>query len=86
MSPDMEFDEDLEQRRLRHLEQRYRSAQNALAEARALYASLQEMPAATDSQRHQASLRVQRATQHLVGIQMTIELIEDQDRPVGARR
>ena len=86
MSPDMEFDEDLEERRLRRLEQRYRSAQNALAEARAVYASLHELPTANDLQRHQASLRVQRATAQLLEIQKAIERIEDQDRPVGARR
>ena len=80
MSPDMEFDEDLAQRRLRRLEQRYRSAQNSLAEARAVYASLHELPTANDLQRHQAQLRVQRATQHLLEIQKAIESIEDKDQ------
>lgn len=77
MSFDMELDEDLSERRLRRLELRYRSAQSALSEARALYASLSEMPGTTDLQRHQAQLRVQRAARQMLEIQKAIDLLED---------
>lgn len=60
----IEQDEDFSERR--RLELRYRSAQSALAEARVLYASLTEMPGATDLQRHQAALRVQRAARQML--------------------
>ena len=74
MTSDLELDEDLSERRLRRLELRYRSAQSALSEARALYASLEEMPHATDLQRHQAQQRVQRATRQML---RAIDLLED---------
>lgn len=74
---DMELDEDLSERRLRRLELRYRSAQTALAESRALYASLSEIPGTTDLQRHQAELRMQRAARHLLDIQKAIDVLED---------
>ena len=77
MSFDMELDEDLSERRLRRLELRYRSAQSALAEARALYASLEEIPSATDLQRHQAQVRVQRAARQMLDIQKAIDVLED---------
>jgi chromosome segregation ATPase len=78
MSFDMEPEEYVE-RRLRRLEQRYRGTQSALAEARAVYASVHEALDATDLQRHQAQLRVQRAVRQLSDIQSAIELIEDQE-------
>ncbi len=74
---DMELDEDVSERRLRRLELRYRSAQSALAEARAQYASMAEMPGATDLQRHQAQLRMQRAARQMLDIQMAIDRLED---------
>ena len=77
MSLNIELDEDFSERRLRRLELRYRSAQSALAEARALYASLEETPSATDLQRHQAQQRVQRAARQLLDIQKAIDQIED---------
>jgi hypothetical protein len=76
MSFDMELDEDFSERRLRRLELRYRSAQSALAEARALYASLEEIPNATDLQRHQAELRVQRAARQMLDIQKVLDQLE----------
>jgi hypothetical protein len=86
MSFDMELDDDLSERRLRRLELRYRSAQTALAEARALYASLHEMPGANDLQRHQAQQRVQRAMRQMAEIQRAIDLLEDQDWGTPARQ
>ena len=74
---DMELDEDVSERRLRRLELRYRSAQSALAEARAQYASMTEMPGTTDLQRHQAELRVQRASRQMLDIQKAIDQLED---------
>jgi hypothetical protein len=74
---DMELDEDFSERRLRRLELRYRSAQSALAEARAQYASMAEMPGTTDLQRHQAELRVQRASRQMLDIQKAIDQLED---------
>jgi hypothetical protein len=82
MSNDIKVDEDLVQLRLRRLENRYRSAQSAVTEARALHGSLQETPEATDLQRSQALRRFQSATQHLLEIQQAIERIEDQDSDV----
>ena len=76
MSFEMELDEDFSERRLRRLELRYRSAQSALAEARALYASLEEIPNATDLQRHQAELRVQRAARQMLDIQKVLDQLE----------
>ena len=83
---DMELDEDFSERRLRRLELRYRSAQSALAEARALYASLQEMPSTTDLQRHQAQQRVHRAARQMLDIQKAIDRIEDSEPPAEAYR
>jgi hypothetical protein len=77
MPSDMELDEDFSERRLRRLELRYRSAQSALAEARALYASLEETPGATDLHRHQAQQRVQRAARQMLDIQKAIDQLED---------
>ena len=79
MSFDVEMDEEFSERQLRRLELRYRSAQSALAEARALYASLQEIPSATDLQRHQAEQRVQRAARQMLDIQKAIDVLEDDD-------
>jgi len=76
MSFDMELDEDISERRLRRLELRYRSAQSALAEARALYASTAEIPGATDLQRHQAQQRVQRAARQMLDIQKVLDQLE----------
>lgn len=76
MSFDMELDEDISERRLRRLELRYRSAQSALAEARALYASLEEIPSATDPQRHQAQQRLQRAARQMLDIQKVLDQLE----------
>jgi hypothetical protein len=77
MSFEMELDEDVSERRLRRLELRYRSAQTALAEARALYASLEEIPGTSDLQRHQARQRVQRAARQMLDIQKAIDVLED---------
>ena len=76
MSFDMEMDEELSERQLRRLELRYRGAQSALAEARALYASLQEIPSATDLQRHHAEQRVQRVARQMLDIQKAIDVLE----------
>ena len=73
---DMELDEDLNERRLRRLELRYRSAQSALAEARAQYGSMAEMPGSTDLQRHQAELRMHRASRQMLDIQKAIDQLE----------
>lgn len=78
MSFDLEFDDDLAQRRLQRLEHRYRRAQNVLAGARALYGNLRELPAASESQLHQALLQVERAQRNLADIQFDIELAEAQ--------
>lgn len=79
MSFDMELDEDFSERRLRRLELRYRSAQSALAEARALCASLEEIPGTTDLQRHQAQQRVQRAARQMLDIQQAIDTLEQSE-------
>jgi hypothetical protein len=73
----VKLDDDLSERRLRRLELRYRSAQMALAETRAVIASLEEIPETTDLQRQQAQQRVQRANRQIVDIQKAIDLLED---------
>jgi hypothetical protein len=76
MSLDMELDQDFTERWLRRHELLYRSAQRALAEARALYAFLNETPGTNDLQRHQAQLRVQRAMRQMLDIQEAIDQLE----------
>ena len=83
MSIDTALDDGQGPRRLRRLELRYRSAQNVLAEARALHASLREIPAAGILQLHQAQQRVEWATQHLIDIQRSIDLLEDSEDAYG---
>jgi hypothetical protein len=78
VSFDLEFDDDLAQRRLQRLEHRFRRAQNVLAGARAAYGSLRELPVASESQLHQALLQVERAQRNLADIQFDIELAEAQ--------
>jgi hypothetical protein len=79
MSFDLRPDEDFAQRRLQRLEHRYRRAQNALAGARAVHASLRELPGISDLKLQQALRLVERAQQHLADLQNAIELAEDQD-------
>ncbi|MGC2461730.1 MAG: hypothetical protein WA446_12285 [Steroidobacteraceae bacterium] len=76
MSFDLEFDDDLAQRRLQRLEHRYRRAQNALAGARAVYGSLRELPGASALQVHRALQQVERAQRQLADIQFDIETAE----------
>jgi chromosome segregation ATPase len=85
MSFDMEFDDDLEQRRLQRLEQRYRRAQNALAGARAVYGSLRELPHASEIRLYQALQQVERAQRQLADIQFDIEFAEAQSAPPKGR-
>jgi hypothetical protein len=85
MSFDMEFDDDLEQRRLQRLEHRYRRAQNALAGARAIYGSLRELPNASEIRLYQALQQVERAQRQLADIQFDIEFAEAQTAPPKGR-
>ena len=78
MLREMQFDDDLAQRRLQRLEHRYRRAQNALAGAGAVYESLREVPGASELQLRQALERAERAQQVLLQIQRAIELFEDE--------
>lgn len=78
MSFDLEFDDDLEQRRLQRLEQRLRRAQNVLAGARGVYGSLRESPAASEVQVHQALLQVERAQRQVADIRFDLEFAEAQ--------
>jgi hypothetical protein len=76
MSFDLEFEDDLEQRRLQRLEHRLRRAETALAGARSLYGALRELPNATELQRHRALQQVERAQRHLADIQFDLDLAE----------
>jgi hypothetical protein len=78
VSFDLEFDDDLAQRRMQRLEHRYRRAQNALAGAKAIYGSLREMPGAPAHELHQALLQVQQTQRYLADLQSAIELAEAQ--------
>ena len=82
MSFELEFDDDLSQRRLQRLEQRLRRAQNVLAGARALYGSLRESRGAGECQLHQALLQVERAQRTVTDILFDIQLAEAQATPV----
>jgi len=78
MSFDLEFDDDLAQRRLQRLEHRLRRAQNVLAGARSAYGSLRESPAASELQLRQALLQVERAQRQLADIQFDLDFAEAQ--------
>jgi len=73
---ELEFDDDLAQRRLQRLEYRLRRAQVRLAGARAAYGALRERPDASETQIHQALRQVERAQRQLADIQFDIELAE----------
>ena len=73
---DMEFDDDLVQRRLQRLEQRYQRAQTALAGAQSQYGSLRGAAHTSAQQLHEAQLRVERARRDLDDIQFDLELAE----------
>jgi hypothetical protein len=74
MSFDLEFDDDLAQRRLKRLQHRYWRAQTALANAGAYYGSLRELPTASALQLHHASQQVERAQGELTDIQFDLDL------------
>ncbi len=76
---DLRPDEEFAQRRLQRLEHRYRRAHNALAGARAVHASLRELPGVSDLKLQQALELVQRAQRQLADLQDAIELAEEQD-------
>jgi hypothetical protein len=78
MSFEMEFDDDLAQRRLQRLEHRYRHAQNALAAARAEYGSLRQSSVADEIRLYQALQRVERAERLVADIRFDIEFLEAQ--------
>ena len=74
MSFDLEFDDDLAQRRLKRLENRQWRAKTALASARAYYGSLRELPTANALQLHYALQQVERAQRDLTDIQLDLDL------------
>jgi hypothetical protein len=78
MSFEMEFDDDLAQRRLQRLEQRYRHALNALAAARAGYGSLCLSSVASEIRLHRALQKVERAERLIADIRFDIEFLEAQ--------
>lgn len=75
---EMEFDDDLAQRRLQRLEHRYRRAQNALAAARAEYGSLSQPSAVSESRLHRALQKVERAERLVADIRFDMEFLEAQ--------
>jgi hypothetical protein len=77
---DLQPEEDIAQRRLQRLEHRYRRAHNALAGARAVHASLRELPGVSALKLKQALELVERAQRHLADLQDAIDLAEDQDQ------
>jgi hypothetical protein len=86
MSFDLDFDDDLAQRRLKRLENRLWCAQTALASARTYYGSLRELPTANALQLHYALQQVERAQRDLTDIQLDLELAaaeaeQRRDRP-----
>lgn len=75
---EMEFDDDLAQRRLQRLEHRFRRAQNALAAARAEYGLLCQPVAASETRLHLALQNVERAERQVADIRFDMELLEAQ--------
>jgi hypothetical protein len=75
---EMEFDDDLAQRRLQRLEHRYRHAQNALAAARAEYGSLCQPSAASEIQLYRALQKVERAGSLVSDIRFDMEFRQAQ--------
>ncbi len=73
-------DEDFAQRRLQRLEHRYRRAHNAIAGARAVHASLRELPGVSALKLQQALELVERAQRQLADLQDAIDLAEEQDQ------
>jgi hypothetical protein len=74
MSFDLDFDDDLAQRRIKRLENRQWRAQTALASARTYYGSLRELPTANALQLHYALQQVERAQRDLADIQLDLDL------------
>jgi hypothetical protein len=75
---EMEFDDDLAQRRLQRLEHRYRRAQHALAAARAEYGSLCQPSAASEIRLYHALQKVERAERLVADIRFDMEFLEAQ--------
>jgi hypothetical protein len=78
MSFEMEFDDDLAQRRLQRLEHRFHHAQNALAAARAEYGLLRHPCIASEVRVHQALQKLERAERLVADIRFDIEFLEAQ--------
>ena len=78
MSFEMEFDDDLAQRRLQRLEHRYHHAQNALAAARAECGLLCQPSIASELRVHQALRQVERAERLVADIRFDIEFLQAQ--------
>lgn len=78
MPEDPAFDADLAERRLQRLERRYRRAQDILAGARAVYASLRETPGTSQARLHQAMIEEDRARRYVNDLLLDIETVEMQ--------
>jgi septal ring factor EnvC (AmiA/AmiB activator) len=78
MGLDLEQDDDYAQRRMQHLESRYRRAQFILTGAQAQYQGLRNTFGTMEAELIQARHRVKRAREQLEDILSTIEFLEDQ--------
>jgi hypothetical protein len=78
MSFEMEFDDDLAQRRLQRLENRYRHAQNALAAARAEYGALCQPSSVSEIRLYRALQKFERAERLVADIRFDLEFLEAQ--------
>jgi hypothetical protein len=74
MSLEFRFDDDLAQRRVRRLEQQFRRARSALANARAYYSSLRAIRTASEQQKHHALQQVELAQSEVTEIERGLEL------------
>jgi FtsZ-binding cell division protein ZapB len=70
---DLEFDDDLAQRRLQGLEQRCQQIQQALEALRQRYTRLRQSPQAGPAERLQALLQFEQAQRRLVEVQFDLE-------------
>lgn len=75
---EMEFDDDLAQRRLQRLEHRFRRAQNALAAARAEYGALCQPSPASEIRLYRALQNVERAERFVADIRFDMDILEAQ--------
>jgi hypothetical protein len=87
MGLDLNSDDDYLQRRMQHLECRYRRAQFIFRGAQMQYRTLRETRGVSVGELIQSTYRIRRVREQLEDILSTIEFLEDQNYgAIGVRR